>query len=544
MESKSGGRAQVVRHAAAVVGLILLTVAVYSTGLGGNFVLDDHWVIEKTFRDGGPGWAALFESNYGDERTQSNRLYRPLVMATYRLNFVWTGLNPHPFKVTNLAIHAFNVVLIYCLIYILIVRVAPAFPFKLPAEWISFAAAAIFSVHPIHSEAVSSIVGRAELLWAGFFLAAFIANLKMERESSAAPAVGLLCLLALLSKESAIVAGPALLVSDALLLGLAGTRRRWPRYAVIALVSVGYLAIRQLLLGGILPSAGLLGHYTFVDRCQLTAVTYAQYFVSSIFPVRLSIDHPLTLAGKMGLFPLWSYLAVLIPGWIWFRAPGLRIALGLLSMLFVVTLLPVSGAVSIAVLSADRFLYLPVLFPVLIVVLLIARSIPITPAVAALASIAVVFGLTSAARNSVWNSNRSLWESTIRDFPDHYRGHRVLADILYEEKDYQGSLDQYRIYAGQDLNHSPETFSTTYRSMADCNRRLGRIPDAMAFYEKAVAASDGNVIAWNNGAACLVYLKNYDRAAEWLKNSYRLTGNAVIFNNNMRIVENLKKNRP
>ncbi|XP_041787007.1 protein O-mannosyl-transferase TMTC3-like, partial [Anopheles merus] len=49
------------------------------------------------------------------------------------------------------------------------------------SETASFAAALLFAVHPIHTEAVTGVVGRAETLSSVFFLAAFIFYTKATR---------------------------------------------------------------------------------------------------------------------------------------------------------------------------------------------------------------------------------------------------------------------------------------------------------------------------------------------------------------------------
>src|SRR6185503_20425583 len=66
----------------------------------------------------------------------------------------------------------------------------------------------VFAVHPIHVEAVANVAGRAELLAAGFALGAWLAHRRGQRVL--AP---LLYLLAVLSKEGAVLA-PALFLLD------------------------------------------------------------------------------------------------------------------------------------------------------------------------------------------------------------------------------------------------------------------------------------------------------------------------------------------
>ncbi|KAH9362380.1 hypothetical protein HPB48_018032 [Haemaphysalis longicornis] len=93
---------------------------------------------------------------------QSHKSYRPLTVLTFRLNFAVHGLDPFGYHLVNVLLHA-----LVCLLY-------HRMCLTLLPSWTSLLAALLFSAHPIHTEAVTSIVGRAELLSAAFFLGALL----------------------------------------------------------------------------------------------------------------------------------------------------------------------------------------------------------------------------------------------------------------------------------------------------------------------------------------------------------------------------------
>ncbi|CAH0721513.1 unnamed protein product, partial [Brenthis ino] len=93
---------------------------------------------------------------------QSHKSYRPLTVLTFRWNYAMHGLQPAGYHLVNLLLHA--------LVSLLYYRVCAMF---LP-EFASFVAAILFAVHPIHSEAVTGVVGRAEMLSSLFFLGALL----------------------------------------------------------------------------------------------------------------------------------------------------------------------------------------------------------------------------------------------------------------------------------------------------------------------------------------------------------------------------------
>ncbi|KPJ15271.1 Transmembrane and TPR repeat-containing protein CG4050 [Papilio machaon] len=93
---------------------------------------------------------------------QSHKSYRPLTVLTFRWNYAVHGLQPAGYHLVNVLLHA--------LVSLLYYRVCAMF---LP-EFASFVAAILFAVHPIHTEAVTGVVGRAEMLSSVFFLGALL----------------------------------------------------------------------------------------------------------------------------------------------------------------------------------------------------------------------------------------------------------------------------------------------------------------------------------------------------------------------------------
>lgn len=84
---------------------------------------------------------------------------------------------------------------------------------------VSFTAALLFAVHPIHTEAVTGVVGRAETLSSVFFLSAFIFYCKAARRPRSTGWWNLLyamtCIgLAMFSKEQGITVAGACVVYE------------------------------------------------------------------------------------------------------------------------------------------------------------------------------------------------------------------------------------------------------------------------------------------------------------------------------------------
>nr|XP_032512125.1 protein O-mannosyl-transferase Tmtc3-like [Danaus plexippus plexippus] len=146
--------------------LVLACVLVYHNCLYCGFVFDDISAIKENrdLRPQTPISNIFLNDFWGTpiHKEQSHKSYRPLTVLTFRWNYAIHGLQPAGYHLVNLLLHA--------LVSLLYYRVCAMF---LP-EFASFVAAILFVVHPIHSEAVTGVVGRAEMLSSVFFLGALL----------------------------------------------------------------------------------------------------------------------------------------------------------------------------------------------------------------------------------------------------------------------------------------------------------------------------------------------------------------------------------
>src|ERR1019366_1110195 len=190
------------RHLAVAVALFVLTVCVYSNSFRSGFSLDNGPLILQD-----PRVQAVTSENVSLIVSHSawwvppeKGLYRPFTTLTYLFNYAVLGNADQPagYHYINLLIHFSNVLLCYALALTVLRKF-----------WPSFFVAALWAVHPVLTESVANIIGRADLLAAFGVLAGLMAYIK-SRESTgvrrirwligvtAATAIGIF------SKESAI----------------------------------------------------------------------------------------------------------------------------------------------------------------------------------------------------------------------------------------------------------------------------------------------------------------------------------------------------
>lgn len=160
------------KHALGAIVLVTCIICYHNSCYCG-FVFDDISAIKenKDLRPHTP-LVNIFSNDFWGtpmHKEQSHKSYRPLCVLTFRWNYLLWQLEPMGYHLVNMLLHS-----VVCLMYF---RMCSMF---LP-ELSSFVAAMLFAVHPIHTEAVTGVVGRAETLSSVFFLAAFMLYTKAAR---------------------------------------------------------------------------------------------------------------------------------------------------------------------------------------------------------------------------------------------------------------------------------------------------------------------------------------------------------------------------
>ncbi|XP_062856825.1 protein O-mannosyl-transferase TMTC3 [Trichomycterus rosablanca] len=155
--------------------ICLLTVLVagcYWNSLLCGFVFDDVSAIldNKDLRPSTPIKNLFLNDFWGTPMSEerSHKSYRPLTVLTFRLNYLLSELNSASYHLFNVILHA-----VVCVFFLRFCRL-------LLDPTTSLVAALLFAVHPIHTEAITGVVGRAELLSSIFLLAAFLAYTKSK----------------------------------------------------------------------------------------------------------------------------------------------------------------------------------------------------------------------------------------------------------------------------------------------------------------------------------------------------------------------------
>jgi tetratricopeptide (TPR) repeat protein len=419
------GRAASLEVGPAVVVLAAAFLA-YAGNLGNGFVYDDRFVVERNPLVQSLDFWGLASTSYWGDIVDAG-LYRPLTLLSFGVNRA-LGASAFGFHLANDLLHALASVLVF----------VTARTLGLPRAG-SFAAALLFALHPVQSEAVEAIVGRADILAVGFTLGAMILYLRKAQPLF----VGASCLLAILSKESAAFAIPlfAVLGRDA-----------------VRLTSVGgaaafYLGLRVWALGGLGIGGREIGFLDnpladarLAERLLAAPVLLLHYVKLVLWPRVLSADY--------------SYDQIPIPA----AAIDLRVLLGVAALALVVFFALRRGLIGFAALAflvpllaclhllfplgtlfAERLLYLPMIGVALgfgIAMQALFRKGFLGTAV--LVVVAAACAARLQARHPDWRDNETLFRRTVATSPSSARSHFLLGAELLEKREFQEAIESFQ----------------------------------------------------------------------------------------------------
>ncbi len=458
-------------------------------------------------------WLVPEDQRRDHERHNRSGLYRPFLVISYTWDALIHDQDVVGWRSTNLLLHLVASLLVLASVRRLFGSLGAG-----------LVAGLIFAAHPVHVEAILSLLGgRAELLAAVFVLAGWYAFMAgdgrtagTQRLFDGLSAVFFLC--GLMSKENGAVLPAILLIGGWTLRG----QRLRPlllRLVPHGLALATYVGLRLYAVGALPPTGA---QHPFRDLSTGESVlgvmtvmgTYLRLIVLP-YPVRhphcyddLPHATPVPLAWLAALVVI-----ALVAASVWAirrHRPGPAPVWAAGALLFFVALLPVAHIIPFAVLMAPRFLYLPSIFFCAVAGWGITRAAalrPWLPATATVAATVILIGLTTVTI-AKWTDLDRLYAEAASCNPTAFWPHNNRGTAHLRA----GRPGEALVHFARAAEIAPREASPRY-NLGLAHHHLGRAQQAEQAYRTAIALDPNHSMALNNLAAILMAKGNLEEAA-------------------------------
>lgn len=442
------GAFQFRRHLPILLGLWVAALLAYSNSFQAGLTFDNAIAIQQDARIQAPTSAnvrQIFTEEYWYP-SMTTGLYRPLTTLSYLFNYavLGNGANPAGYHWVNFALLAVNMALVYFLGLLLLKE----------ASWAGLLAA-LWALHPLLTESVTNIVGRADELAAMGVFAGLLCHIRGSqavglKKLTWLAALGVSAAIAVFSKESGVAVIAAMLCYDAAFGGFKPWRPRLAGYIAVAAPLAIFFFLRGRMLDnmpvpvipfvdnpltGAPPVAGALTAFKVIGK----------YLWLFLWPICLSCDYsynqiPLFRGSfdREDMAALLSLAVCLAAVFLGIRAwrrgrelPCFAIAF------FFTTLAPTANlAIPAGSIMAERWMCIPSLaldLGVVMALRALQRRLPGVLGRALMAAAGVLclaWGVRTYLSNIDWRDEQTLLRSTIEAAPDSFRSYSVLANLL------------------------------------------------------------------------------------------------------------------
>ena len=494
-----------------LAALVLLALLAYSNSFSAGFVLDNRGLIlnDPRIRAASASNLELIADHTYWWPNGESGLYRPFATLSYLFNYavLGNGAQPAGYHWTNLLLHSANVLLVFLLAMRLVRR-----------AWPAFFIAALWAVHPVLTEAVTNIVGRADLLAAMGVLAGLLFYLKSAEAWGWLAALITVVAIGVFSKESGVV------VLGAILLYEFTFRRNWGRAQVSGLGAAAIPIVWMLWQRHAVLAATQPMEIPFTDNPiawagfatgRLTALNVvAREFGLILWPSTLSADYswaqiPLfrgSAAEWVAVIVALALVPVAILLFRWSRAAFFFFVLGLLWLAPAANLAFPTGTI-----MAERLLYLPALGVAACVVLGIYRMPKLAPVV--LCVIIAALAVRTWLRNRDWKDDLTIAEASVNASPNSFKTHDLLANVLFAQSKTDRAIAESEkalaILAPLPIDRKP---ADPYRFAANCYMLRGEYAKAIPALETYAEIRRTEPDAWLMLSTAYLNMSNADKA--------------------------------
>jgi len=485
-----------VRKSILIIIIIAICLSSYFNTLFAHFVWDDNiFIIGNPYMHSFKFLPQFFLQEFWKVGIETTNIgyYRPLLAVSCMLDYTIWRDKPFGYHLTNLIFHILVSILVFLFVQMLSKN-----------RLISFSSALLFSVHPIHTESVSFISGRVDVLPLAFLLLSLILFLKyVSNNKLILYLLSLFCFfISLLFKEMAVTLPLIVLVMDYLFVSkrkIKDVMKNFPRFHLGFFAVFGlYFLIRIYTIDWSSVIANMRYCSNFLPGKShywrlFTAIKILTFYVRLLFfPYALKTDYFFSPANSLSelvvfLGAILLLLLVVIAIKNVKHSPILSFSI----LWFFITVLPVSNIFPMGNIFAERYMYIPsvgfsiamgFLFSWLLKQDIRTEHLNWKQSMTLLFFLLIVaLGRVTFERNKVWNNEFSLWYETVKAVPNGPRARLNLASAYYNLNFLDKAIEQAQIALKLYPNYY-EAFDT----LGHIYYKKGLVDEAIKMYKIAI----------------------------------------------------------
>lgn len=494
---------------AACLALVIAVTAAYANSFSGALVLDDVVTITRNPSIKVP-WSWARALSPPEDSTLGGR---PLANLTFALDQAVHGGTLGGYHATNLTIHVLSALTLFAVLRLTArshsVLSAAGHPTEpLSNEW-PLAAALLWAVHPLLTNAVTYISQRTEALMGLCYLLAllgFILGTRANSRGWLAASVAA-CAAGMAVKEVMVTAPLAILLNDRTFVAgsfAAAWRERRGYYLTLAGT---WIVLAALLSGGLAQrSVGYNSGIDWLVYARTECIAVLTYLRLSLWPQPLIFDYGPVFARSWmeAALPAAAILALLV-GTVW--ALVRRPVIGFPAAWFFLTLAPTSSVVPVALQPiAENRTYLPLMAMVVLVVVSLFK-LGSRFALVVCAGAAFALGAATAQRNRLFKDETQLLADTLEKRPQNPRAHFNYANFLVQSGQVAAAAEHYETA----LRITPD-YPEAHSNYGNLLSMLDRPAEAMTHHDRAVTLRPREPLRRINRANTLLGLNRADEA--------------------------------
>ncbi|CAG9768829.1 unnamed protein product [Ceutorhynchus assimilis] len=500
--------------------------ASHFVSLWGGFVFDDSEAIvkNKDILPSTPIQSVFLNDFWGTAigLNVSHKSYRPLTVLSYRLNMFFSNsrLDAFQFHTANVVLHGILSIMILPFFECLLKRKKHRKSLA-PLDDPAFTGALLFATHPVHSEAVAALVGRADILAALLFVLLIILYKSFTGYFMWFLVVLIFTGAAVLCKETAITVLGVCLVYEIYLRKKPSkawsevfTQKLLIRVVLMGIIGTIIMFLRLRVMNFEGPTFSPTDNpAAFAERLFIRIFSYSYIYLMNavllIWPQWLCFD------WSMGCIPLiqsFSDIRILpvICFWVFIAAAIIRILSDCVkrekidvsvmgASLILIPFLPSSNLLlKVGFVVAERTLLLPSAGCCLLVALGLEKlknryehlKLAFTTVYILLIT---TFIVRSIYRNCDWISEERLYKSALNVCPLNAKVHYNIAKVAADNGKYDEALRSYK----KALDLYPN-YEQAMNNLANLLRESGQLEEAEILLRKAVDVRPNFAAAWMN----------------------------------------------